>query len=340
MREIDRIREILRALSTPDLTLVYKRDEVELRPRANAPVRLPLKVIRDRGPNAVHQVSPKAFNLFIDAGPRLTSQLRDNRLDIPALATSSGLLRVRTDSILVDIERNIDLPSPPARSGPKLQGKSELVAEGLMTLKTADDLPSMADLALLSSGKLPIALSVSQTQKVLARLEEDDVVSVDRSKGPKYTQYFDLRRDELLRLWAREYMPGVTRPVDLYITARDPDSVLMKLKRAKLGGKWAISGPSAAQIWHPTLAPGPAIEIWVDEVAWDDVIMMGTQVDSGIANLTVRRLAGAQAPLWFAHHQVRRGIPLVSRARAYVETSAAKGPRFDELAEALFEEIV
>jgi hypothetical protein len=77
----------------------------------------------------------------------------------------------------------------------------------------------------------------------------------------------------------------------------------------------------------------------VDEIAWDHAIGMGGQVGQGVSNLTVRRLAGAQDPLWFAHHQVRKDIPLVSPARAFVETTASKGPRFEELADVLFETI-
>lgn len=338
MREIERIREICRALSSPDLQLVLKGQEIELRRATGPSIKLPLRVIRDRGPDAVKEITPDKFNLFIDAGTRLTALLREGLLTVPAVATSSGLLRVSTDRVLVDIQRDIDLPRPKS-GGPKLQAKSELVAEALITLRNTDALPSVTELAELASGELHSPVSVSQTQKVLARLEEDGVLKADRSRGPKYTRYYDLQKDQLLRLWAREYMPGVSRSIDLYITARDPDSVLTRLKKAELSGSWAVSGPSAAQMWRPLLAPGPQVEIWVDEIAWDNVITLASQVDSGVANLTVRRLAGAQEPVWFAHHVVRRGIPLVSKARAYVEASASKGPRVDELADALFEEL-
>lgn len=339
MREIERIRETCRALSSPDLQLVLKGQEIELRRATGPSIKLPLKVIRDRGPDAVKEITPDKFNLFIDAGARLTALLRERPLTVPAVATSSGLLRVSTDRVLVDIQRVIDLPRRPKSGGPKLQAKSELVAEALITISITDALPSVTELAELASGELHSSVSVSQTQKVLARLEKDGVLKADRTRGPKYTRYYDLQKDQLLRLWAREYMPGVSRSIDLYITARDPDSVLTRLKKAGLSGSWAVSGPSAAQMWRPVLAPGPQVEIWVDEIAWDNVITLASQVDSGVANLTVRRLAGAQEPLWFAHHVVRRGIPLVSKARAYVEASASKGPRVDELADALFEEL-
>lgn len=340
MREKDRIREILRGLSNRDLELTATDGEIELRRKSNPPIRLPLEIIRDQGPDAAQQTSPDAFNLFLNAGPRLTSRLRENQPEVAALATSSGLLMIRMGSLLVDIQRDLGLPVP-ARRGPKLQGKSELIVEALLALEPAQDLPPLEKLARLASGALGESgrPSIAQTQKVIARLERDDVLMVDRSRGPKYTRYFGIRKDELLRIWAREYMPGVTKSLNLYLTAKDPDSVVLKLKRAQLSGRWAVGGPSAAQVWRPTLVPGPSIEIWVDEAAWDHVIGIGSLVDAGVANLKVRRLAGAQDSLWFAHHQIEKGVPLISPARAFVETSAAKGPRLDELADALLESI-
>lgn len=302
-------------------------------------MRLPLRIIRRRGPEAVADIAARAFNLFVNAGPRLTNELRDYPLVASAVATSTGLLKVREGSLLVEIEREIELLPPPSRSGPKLQGKSELVAEALMELKTADPLPSLAQLAKLASGFLDEAVSISQVQKVLARLQEDGALKVDRSRGPKYTHYFDLRKDELLRLWAKEFMPGVTRSMSLYVTARDPSALLRSLKKEGLVGRWAVSGASAAQIWRPMLTPGPEIEIWADDLAWDHAAAVGQHVDPGIANLTVRRLAGAQPPLWFAHHHLHGDLPVISPARAFVEASVSRGPRFDELADALFETI-
>jgi hypothetical protein len=340
MREKDQVREILRGLSTQALELTVLNEEIELRPRTQAPIRLPLKVIRDRGPDAANQTSPSAFNLFLNAGPRLTSRLRKEQMDVAALATSTGLLIIRTGHLFVDIERELGLPKH-SRRGPKLQGKSELIVEALLALNPVDDLPPLERLASLAAGHLGEGhLSVAQTQKVIARLEEDHVLKADRLKGPKYTRYFDLRKEELLQLWAREYMPGVTKSFDLYVTAKDADSVLSKLKGSQLSGRWVVAGPSAAQIWRPTLVPGPSIDVWADATAWDQLFATGSVVDRGVANLTVRRFAGAQDPLWFAHHQFKSGLPLVSPARAFVETTSSKGPRLDELADALFESIV
>lgn len=336
MREIERIREILRSLSTQDLKMRFLNGDVELRPRVGHPVRLRLKVIHDRGPDAVKEASPTAFNLFIDAGPRLTALLRQAPANVAAVGTSTGLLQIRMNNLLVDVQRQIDLPRP-VRNGPKLQGLSELVAEALATPWNGDELPSLKRLSSLCSGELESGPSVPQIQKVLARLEGEGILSVDRSRGPKFTKYSDLRRGDLLRLWAREYMPSVSRSVSLYVTARDPDAVLVRLKRANLVGRWAICGPAAAQLWRPTLAPGPPIEVWTDDQAWDSAITLGAQVEDQVANLTIRRLAGASEPLWFAHHSVKGGIPLISPARAFVETARSTGPRLDELADALFE---
>jgi hypothetical protein len=232
----------------------------------------------------------------------------------------------------------MDLPHP-VRRGPKLQGLSELVAEALFTQWKEDELPSLERLSELCSGELESGPSVPQVQKVLARLENDGVLCVDRSRGPRFTRYFDLRRGELLRLWEKEYMSSVSQSDSLYVTARNSDAVLGRLKRAKLPGRWAVGGPSAAQLWRPTLAPGPLIEVWTDDQAWDEAKNLGTKVEGQVANLTIRRLAGARAPLWFAHHGVKSGVPLVSPARAFVETANRAGPRLDELADALFESI-
>lgn len=334
------VREILRSLSTRDLELGLVNGDVEVRPSRGHSVRLPLRVISDRGPHAVENVSSKAFNLFIHAGPRLTVALQQAPISVAAVGTSTGLLQIRMDSLLVDVQRQVNLPRR-VRSGPKLQGLSELVAEVLTTRWKGDALPSLKRLSKLSSGALEKGPSVPQVQKVLARLEAEGILNVDRSSGPKFTRYFDLRKGDLLRLWSREHMPSVSasKDVGLYVTARDPDAVLGRLKRASFVGRWAVRGPAAAQLWRPTLAPGPRIELWTDDQAWDEAIAMSAPVEDQVANLTIRRLAGSREPLWFAHHDVEGGIPLISPARAFVETAGAAGPRLDELADALYESI-
>ncbi|MGH7318457.1 MAG: hypothetical protein ACRELA_02355, partial [Candidatus Rokuibacteriota bacterium] len=123
------------------------------------------------------------------------------------------------------------------------------------------------------------------------------------------------------------------------VTGRDPDAVLSVVKRAKVGGRWAIAGPAAAQLWRPLLTQAPPVELWVDEVAWEHFVKLGATVDASTSNLTIRRLAGGRAPLWFAHHRTKAGLPVISPARAYVETATRPGTRLDELADALLESI-
>lgn len=230
------------------------------------------------------------------------------------------------------------LPKP-IRRGPKIQRLSELVAEALVAFRTGEQLPPLAKLQKICAGALADGPSIAQIQKVLARLQAEEIVSVDRSRGPKFTRYFDIRRRELLLLWAREYMPSVTASRGIYVTARDPDAVLSHVRRAKLGGRWAVGGPAAAQLWRPTLTQTPRVELWLDDSAWDAAGNLGTPVDEEVANLTIRRLAGGRQPLWFAHHQRKSGLPLISPARAYVETDSRAGPRLDELADGLLESI-
>ncbi len=339
MREIERLREIFLGLSSRDIALRLVDGEVTLRAGSGKAVSLPLKVIRGRGPDAVREASADAFNLFIDAGPRLTAALRDSPRRVKALGTSTGLLRLRLGSIFVDVERPIVFP-PAVRRGPKLQGLSELVAEALIA-HTKEQLPLLEKLKVICSGALGDGPSIAQIQKVLARLEAEQILSVDRTRGPRFTRYFDIQRSDLLRLWAREYMPSMTRSlgVSVYVTARDPDAVLAEVKRSKLGGRWVVGGPAAAQLWRPTLARSPRVELWVDDRAWESATKLGASVDDDVANLTVRRMAGGRQPLWFAHHKQKDGLPLVSPARAFVETVTRSGPRLDELADALLESI-
>ena len=299
---------------------------------------LPLKVIHGRGPDAATQASAGAFNLFIEAGPRLTGALRDTSRRAKALGTSTGLLKLRLGNILVDVERPVALPAP-KRRGPKLQGLSELVAEALIAYPVAGQLPSLEKLQEVCAGALAKGPSIAQIQKVLARLQAEQILSVDRSRGPKFTRYFDVRRRELALLWAREYMPPATQSLGCYVTARDPEAVLSHVKRSKLGGRWAVGGPAAAQLWQPTLTQAPRVDLWLDDRAWDDASRLGTSVDEEVANLMIRRVVGGREPLWFAHHKVKGGLPVVSPARAFVETGSRSGPRLDELADALLESI-
>lgn len=337
VREIEQIREILRGLSLGDLSLRLVGDAVVVQPRPGKAVRLPLKVIRDRGPEAANQISADAFNLFIDAGPRLTGVLRDAPRRAKAVGTSTGLMKLRLGSLFVDVERPL-VPPAPIRTGPKLRGLSELVAEALV-VQSMEPLPPLTRMKEICAGALEDGPSIPQIQKVVARLEAEQLISVDRTRGPRFTRYFDVRRADLLRLWAREYKPSVTRALDqaLYVTARDPEAVLSLVRRAKFKGRWAVGGPAAAQLWQPTLTRSPHVELWVDEDAWEDATMLGAAVSDEVANLTVRRLAGGREPLWFAHHKLKAGIPLVSPARAFVETVSRAGPRLDELAHALLE---
>lgn len=340
MRESERIREILRGLSSADLAIRLVDGKVVVRPRSGEPLGLPLKVIRGRGPDAAGQASPNAFNLFIEAGPRLTGMLRHAPRRVRAVGTSTGLLRLRLGPLLVDVERPFEGP-PAVRRGPKLQGLSELVAEALVAHPLGERLPPLMAMEKICAGALGVGPSVAQIQKVLARLEAERIVTADRSRGPRFTTYFDVRVGDLLRLWAREHTPSVSRSIDVavYVTARDPDAVLALVKRSKVRGRWAVGGPAAAQRWRPTLARPPRVELWTDDDAWDDAIGLGEAVDDQIANLTIRRLAGGRPPLWFAHHEVKAGLPLISRARAFVETATRTGPRLDELADALLEAI-
>lgn len=333
------VREILEGLSSPDLALSLIDGEISVRPRSGEPMRLSLKVIRGRAPEAAGQALPRAFNLFVDAGPRLTSALRDAPRRLAAIGTATGLLRLRLGNLLVDVERPL-ASSPPIRRGPKLQGMSELVAETLI-VQSLGQLPPLKTMERICAGALDDGPSIAQIQKVLARLQAEQVISVDRSRGPKFTRYFGVQKAELLRLWAREYMPSMTRAlgVALNVTARDVDAVLSVVKRAKLPGRWAIGGPAAAQLWRPLLTRSPRVELWVDEVAWKHAIKLGAAVDDDVANLTFRKLAGGRPPLWFAHHRRKGSLPLVSPARAYVETASRTGPRLDELADALLESI-
>lgn len=339
MREIERVREILLGLSSRDLTLRLVDGEVALRPVSGRAVSLPLKVIRGRGPDAARNISADAFNLFIDAGPRLTAALRNAPRRVKALGTSTGLLKLRLGPLFVEVERPIAVP-PVVRRGPKLQGLSELVSEALIA-HTKKQLPPLEKLMEMCSGALGEGPSIAQIQKVLARLEAEQILNVDRTRGPRFTRYFGVQKSELLRLWAREYMPSVTRSVDVavYVTARDPDAVLAVVKRSKLGGRWVVGGPAAAQLWHPTLTQTPRVELWVDDQAWESAIKLGASVDEDVANLTIRRMAGGRHPLWFAHHKQKGGLPLVSPARAFVETVTRSGPRLAELADALLESI-
>ncbi len=339
MRETAIIREILEGLSSPDLALRLIDGEIAVQPRSGKAVRLPLKVIRGRAPEAAGQASLHAFNLFVDAGPRLTSALRNAPRRVAAIGTATGLLRLRLGTLLVDVERPLPSP-PPVRRGPKLQGLSELVAEALI-VQSMEQLPPLETMERICAGALNDGPSIAQIQKVLARLEAEQAISVDRSRGPKFTRYFGVQKSELLRLWAREYMPSMTRALDIAwnVTARDADAVLSVVKRAKLPGRWAIGGPTAAQLWRPLLTRSPRVELWVDEVAWEEAIKLGAAVDDDVANLTVRKLGGGRPPLWFAHHRPKGSLPLVSPARAYVETSSRTGPRLDELADALLESI-
>jgi|GEM_PF-4924599 len=337
MREISRVREILSTLSSGDLTLHLMDGDVAVRPRTGNLVRLPLKVIGGRGPDAASQASPGAFNVFVDAGPRLTEALRDPPRRVKALATSTGLLKLRFKGLIVDVERPLELPQP-QRRGPRLRGLSELVAEALV-VHPMNQLPSLEKLQELCAGALKSGPSIAQIQKVLARLEGEGLLKVDRARGRRFTRYFDVRRGELLRRWSQEYLPGVTRSVALYVTARDPDAVLSLLAKADLPGQWVVAGPAAAQLWKPTLTRTPPVEILVNDDAWEPSIALGEPVDDDAANLTVRRLAGGRAPLWYAHHRTHAGVPIISPARAFVETASRAGPRLDELAEALLESI-
>jgi len=340
VREIERVREILRGLSSADLSLRLLDGKVAVRPSSGKATSLPLKVIRGRGPEAAGQTSANAFNLFIDAGPRLAGALKGAPRRAKAVGTSTGLLRLRLGDLFVDVERPLVVPLA-VRRGPKLQGLSGLVAEALVVHPTGEQLPSLEKMVGICAGALAHGPSVAQIQKVLARLDAEQILSVDRSRGPRFTQYFAVQVGELLRLWAREYRPSVNRSVDVavYVTARDPDAVLALVKRSRLRGRWAVGGPAAAQLWRPTLARTPGVELWTDDDAWEDAIKLGKAVEGEVANLTIRRLAGGRQPLWFAHHEVNTGLPVVSRARAFVETAARMGPRLDELADALLESI-
>lgn len=332
MRENHRIREILRALSSGDLALRLSDGDVAVLPRSGKTMRLRLKVIRGRGPEAAEQASPQDFNLFIDAGPRLTEALRNARR-VKAIGTSTGLLKLRLKGLIVDVERPLDLPQP-RRQGPRLRGLSELVAEALV-VHPIEQLPPLQKMQEICAGALENGPSIAQIQKVLARLEAEDLLKADRARGRRYTRYFDVQTGELLRRWAGEYLPSATRSLAVYVTARDAEAVLSLLRQADLRGRWAVAGPAAAQLWRPTLTRAPVIEIWADEEAWDVAMGLGAPVDDEAANLIIRRLAGGHLPLWYAHHRIERGLPLISPARAFVETSSRTGPLLDELADAL-----
>ncbi|MBI4728741.1 MAG: hypothetical protein HY775_04470 [Acidobacteria bacterium] len=327
----------MRRLSSPDLSLRLGDGKITVHPKAGKATSLPLKIIRGRGPDVRRQASPGSFNLFINAGPRLTGALRDAHRRTKALATSTGLLSLRLPGLMVDVERPIEFVQP-RRRGPKLQGLSELVAEALVA-HSLEELPPLTKLKEVCSGALRDGPSIAQIQKVLSRLEDEGILSVDRSRGPRFTRYFDVRKGDLLRLWAREHVTPVSRSLSVYVTARDPEAALSALRRARLRGRWAVGGPAAAQMWRPTLSRSPGVELWVDDRAWDDATALGAPVDEDAANLTIRRLAGGRAPLWFAHHAVQNGLPLVSPARAFVETALRGGPRLEELADALLESI-
>ncbi len=304
----------------------------------------------------------------------LPSAIRDELADagVSWAEQLTGHLHLQAPPLFIHVEGRGQPPKPPApvKAGPRptrLVGLSGRCAETLLLLATS---PGRLEHGVTTT-QLATLAGVTQPQAtyVLHRLERDKVLKPTRSGGrTKSWEIVDAAG--LLDLWGAEDTAPV-QETQISVWSRAPQELLQGLARLDDSiGAWALGGAAAANLYAPTLTTFPAATVWIPNAIPVEAVAaaLGGQVVSEGGSITLRQTA--KDP-WALHRlslpaksavngsgvkddknaQLRRtlhdeqglppaadlwrGLSLVSRPRAIVETLRDGRGRYEEIAMAL-----
>ncbi len=164
----------------------------------------------------------------------------------------AGNLRVVLDrpALFIQTQGADEDPSPPRRGIRSLKGpKAARILRALCDWRAPLGVRELARRAGTDPG---------YTTRVLSLLQEDDIVR--RALGGKVTE---VRWQDLLRRWARDYQVAKTNRALPYLAARGVDSVTSRLRSYK--DRWALTG-SLAVPQAASIAPSRVASCYVENV--------------------------------------------------------------------------
>jgi hypothetical protein len=259
--------------------------------------------------------------------------------DISWAERNSGACRLIAPGLLVDIAGDASRDAQPRRVRARLRDRSGLLAETLLQLEPNERF-SVIEVA--RRAKISIALS----SRILKRLT-DLRITGRKGKGPAgYWQLED--PGALLDLWTTEERIRPRSSKGIYVWSRSPIGIYEKLSSLKLEMQWAVGGISAANLYTPTLTVYPDPVIWLaDHIPAERMAeALGGEVADKGANVLIWQsegdLALQNAKTYSGEPSMTNpfsGLRLVSKPRAYLETSGGTG-RAPEVAENLRSAIV
>lgn len=286
---------------------------------------------------------------------------------------ATGDLHLQAAPLFVHVEGQrtsleTSAPSSGGRRPTRLVGLSGRCAETLLLCATSPQRLAHG----ITTTELSTLAGVTQPQAtyVLHRLEREQLLTPIR-RGARTTRWQLADPNGLLDLWAAEDTAPV-QETQLYVWSRAPQELLQGLARLSTSMEaWALGGAAAANVYAPTLTAFPAVTVWIPNAMPAEVAaraLDGTIVSDG-GSITVRQTA--KDP-WARHrciiardgHEQHtdtsvqlddalhdglsdlpdaaawRGLSLVSRPRAVIESMRDGRGRSDEVAQALHRAIL
>lgn len=285
----------------------------------------------------------------------------------------TGHLHLQAPPFFIHVEgrRHTSASPTPNEAGvrpTRLIGLSGRCAETLLLLATT---PGRLEHGVTTT-QLAALAGVTQPQAtyVLHRLEREKILEPTRSGG-RTRNWNVIDAAGLLDLWSAEDHAPVEE-TQVYVWSRTPQELLQGLARLNDSVKtWALAGAAAANLYEPTLTTYPMATIWIPNATPVDAVAtaLGGQVVSDGGSITIRQTAkdpwalhrlslsmraavngnddveaDENARLRHALHEEQdlppaadlwRGLSLVSRPRAVIETLRDGRGRYEEIAIAL-----
>ena len=226
-----------------------------------------------------------------------------------ALVDGLGNAHIELPGLLLHLEGSSRRKPSGKPRPPRLGGKSGVVAQAL--LLHPDREWRIKDLA------QEAAVSAGLAHRVLARLEDNDVVATEGTGPNKVRRVVD--PSALLDLWAEEEKSKPIRTLG-YLLAQTPRQLIEKLAtgldRAEIDH--ALTGAAAANIIAPFVTAVPVAELWVSALAapLDIHRHIGSEPVADGANIVLLQQSG-DAPLAF--RELLNGIWISNRFRIYVD---------------------
>jgi Mn-dependent DtxR family transcriptional regulator len=334
---------IVRRLRDAGGIKVERRGKVDLMLSAldGPPVAIELKkmhrLTEDEVKHFVQQeASRQARVRTVVATRRLTpaARARLKQAGLSWIEYATGRVHIRAPGLAIDLPEDGGFERDSGATGsslsvPGLAGKAGLVVEALLLLARESDWVKQPDVARLAG------VTQAWASKVLKSLVAAGAVTM-KGAGPKKEWRMDSA--SLLDLWEQD---GGTKPeivTGLYVWARHESDLLHKIRTLHEEGlRYAIGGVVAADLYEPTLTSRPKPEVWLAaSVSPSEVAeaLKGEIVPSG-SNLVLWQTSGDPA----LRLSQEDGLRLVSKPRAYVESTWGKG-RAADVAEKLRQSVI